>query len=88
MALPDDFWTRNLEDEPCDRCGARPSKHEGHGSFTCKACYDKRWCPKCKYMLKSRYRPSEHVCPDEAERHRLANEEAELLEWLQRLETR
>jgi hypothetical protein len=59
MTLPSDWWTTELEDEPCDGCGAKPSKHQGHGSFTCKACYDARWCPECKYSL-----TPGHVCPD------------------------
>jgi len=81
MTLPDDFWTRHLHDEPCDGCGARPSKHLGHGSFTCKACHYKRWCPKCSYIL-----GPNHVCPDEAERARLAEEDARVMAWLSSLE--
>jgi hypothetical protein len=57
MSLPDDWWTTGLEDEPCDGCGVRPSKHAGHGSFTCKDCYDARRCPKCQYGL-----GPNHVC--------------------------
>lgn len=57
MTLPADWWTTDLEDEPCDGCGVRPSKHAGHGSFTCESCYAKWWCPKCTYMLSAN-----HVC--------------------------
>lgn len=53
-----------MEDEPCDGCGAKPSKSEGHGSYTCKACYDERWCPKCRYALHK-----DHVCTT-VEKHR------------------
>ena len=60
MTFPDDWWTTGMEDEPCDGCGAKPSKHQGHGSFTCKTCYDARWCPKCTYSLDTRSGP--HVC--------------------------
>ena len=59
MSLPDNWWIDNMEDEPCDDCGVKPSKHAGHGSYTCEACYKARWCPKCNYDC--RYQP--HVCP-------------------------
>jgi hypothetical protein len=63
--LKNDFWTTDLEDEPCDGCGEKPSKHQGHGRFTCKTCYDAQWCPKCKYQL-----GEGHVCatPEKAKR--------------------
>ena len=48
--LPDYWWTTDLDDEPCDGCGVKPSKHAGHGSYTCESCYEKRWCPKCPCM--------------------------------------
>lgn len=57
MTFSADFWTTNLADEPCDGCGVSPSKHAGHGSFTCESCYAKWWCPKCKYALSD-----SHVC--------------------------
>ena len=55
--LPDNWWTTDLDDEPCDGCGVKPSKHAGHGSYTCESCYEKRWCPKCHYGLQK-----DHVC--------------------------
>jgi len=64
--MKDEFWTTDLEDEPCDGCGVRPSKSAGHGSFTCKKCYDARWCPECHFSLW----PSPHVCPSPEERQR------------------
>lgn len=51
MSLPPDWWTTGLDNEPCDGCGVTPSKHEGHGKYTCKTCYEARWCPSCKYSL-------------------------------------
>jgi hypothetical protein len=57
MALPDDWWTTNLHEDPCDGCGVSPSKHEGHGSFTCQKCFEARWCPSCNYPLRK-----DHVC--------------------------
>jgi len=59
MTLPNDWWITDLENEPCDGCGVKPSKHAGHGSFTCKDCYEGWWCPKCHYDC--RHQP--HVCP-------------------------
>lgn len=50
--MSDDFWT-NLENEPCDSCGVVPSRHQGHGSFTCRPCYEARWCKKCGYAKSS-----------------------------------
>lgn len=61
MTLPDDFWARDMEDEPCRECGARPSKHQGHGAYVCRACYEAWWCPKCHHMLKTT-NPDGHVC--------------------------
>lgn len=58
MTLPDRWWIDGMEDEPCDGCGVKPSKHEGHGSYTCQSCYDARWCPNCHYD----YRRQPHVC--------------------------
>jgi hypothetical protein len=58
MSFPDNWWTTDLDDEPCDGCGVQPSKHAGHGSYTCESCYNARWCPKCKYAL-----GANHVCP-------------------------
>lgn len=52
-----DFWTTDLEDEPCDFCQTKPSKHYGHGTYVCKTCYDSWWCPKCTYRL-----GRDHVC--------------------------
>lgn len=68
--MTDDFWTTNLEDEPCDGCGVRPSKHQGHGAFSCKACYDASWCPMCHYELRKN-----HVCvtPEQARLNQLDN---------------
>jgi len=73
MTFPADWWiTTDLEDEPCDSCGIKPSKHEGHGSFTCETCYNARWCPKCSYLL-----GLNHVCPskEQQEADRKAYEE-------------
>ena len=50
-----------LEDESCDSCGDRPSRHAGHGSYVCRKCYEGWWCPKCHYSL--RYDGDKHVCP-------------------------
>jgi hypothetical protein len=84
MALPADWWTTNLEDEPCDDCGSKPSRHAGHGSFICKACNDARWCPKCTFALGD---PTKHVCPspEERERHERERHEREADEWLKEL---
>lgn len=68
MSFPDNWWTKDLEDEPCDGCGVKPSKHQGHGSFTCKSCYDGRWCPECTYALYSRD-GSQHVCVSPEQRY-------------------
>ena len=59
MTLPDRWWIDGMEDEPCDGCGVKPSKHEGHGSYTCQKCYDARWCPECHYDQ----RRQPHICP-------------------------
>ena len=66
--LPDDWWTTDLEDEPCDGCGTRPSKHAGHGSFTCQRCYEARWCPACHYEK------HDGACPSAEERARREQE--------------
>lgn len=58
-------WITDLEDESCDSCGIKPSRHQGHGSYTCKACWDAQWCPECRYPLNVN-----HVCPDQEERRR------------------
>ena len=63
MSLPDNWWIDNLDDEPCDGCGVKPSKHAGHGSYTCEACYNARWCPKCRYDMRPRQGSDKHVCP-------------------------
>lgn len=63
MTLPEDWWDpKHLEQEPCDRCGVVPSRHRGHGSYTCKPCWDASFCPLCKYWL-----APHHVCPTPAE---------------------
>lgn len=81
MTLPADWWTTNLSDEPCDGCGVRPSKHAGHGSYTCQACHEARWCPSCTYLLSP-----DHVCPTGEELARREAETAELLAWLKDIE--
>lgn len=58
MSLPSDWWTTGLEDEPCYGCGATPSKHEGHGLYTCKTCFEARFCKKCGVMHRA-----EKPCP-------------------------
>ena len=64
MVSSKDHWDcSNLEDEPCDSCGIKPSRHYGHGSFICKVCYDKWWCPKCTFRLEP-----DHICKTEEER--------------------
>lgn len=63
VSFPPDWWTTDLEDEECDGCGVKPSKHMGHGAFTCQKCYEAGWCPKCSYALEK-----DHVCPSPEER--------------------
>lgn len=58
MTLPDRWWIDGMEDEPCDGCGVKPSKHAGHGSYVCEKCYNSWWCPQCNYRLYP-----DHVCP-------------------------
>lgn len=53
-----DSWA-HLEQEECDSCGVKPSRHMGHGRFICKKCYDDSWCPKCHHALGD---PAKHVC--------------------------
>jgi hypothetical protein len=52
------FKPHEMEDEPCDTCGVRPSLHMGHGSYSCEPCYQAWWCPKCRFD--QRHQP--HVC--------------------------
>lgn len=55
--FPKDWWTTDLDDEPCDGCGITPSKSRGHGAFICEKCYEALWCPECRYKL-----DPDHVC--------------------------
>lgn len=66
----DEWWATGLEDEPCDGCGTRPSKHRGHGSYTCRACDGKRWCKLCGYDVRHGV-GGQHVCvtPEENARY-------------------
>lgn len=62
--MSDDLFSgKHNEDEPCDGCGVRPSVSMGHGSYSCEACFEARWCPKCRYTL-----TKDHVCPSPEER--------------------
>ena len=62
MSAGDDMFSgTHDEDEPCDGCGKRPSVSMGHGSYSCEACFEARWCPECRYSLGAD--PSKHVCP-------------------------
>lgn len=67
MTLPENWWATDLNDEPCDSCGVKPSKHEGHGSYTCQKCYESRWCPKCHYGMYQDLVDGVHVCASEEE---------------------
>jgi len=82
MTLPADWWTTSLEDEPCDGCDVKPSRHVGHGSFSCKECYEARWCPKCTFTIGD---PAKHVCPSPEEGERLKREANKADEWLKDL---
>lgn len=76
--LPDDWWTTGLEDEPCDGCGKKPSKHAGHGNYTCETCFNAWWCPECHYRL-----TVGHVCPtseEQAANEKWWNEQVVLLD--------
>jgi hypothetical protein len=73
MTSFEDRWITNLEDEPCDGCGVKPSRHLGHGSYICKECYDKSWCPKCQFQLSDNHR-----CPTKKERKAY---EKDIREW-------
>jgi hypothetical protein len=74
------FEPENMEDEPCDSCGVKPSLHMGHGSFSCKACFDAWWCPKCHYDQRERG-GKKHVCPtpEEIVERQRKSERCELL---------
>ncbi len=74
MTLPDEWWTTDMEDEPCSACGARPSKSMGHGRYTCKGCYEASWCPKCRFQLSPN-----HVCPTPEEAARRKEQYAMLM---------
>lgn len=57
------FEPEHMEDECCDGCGVKPARHMGHGSFSCKKCFDAQWCPNCTYQLHSYIQNGVHVCP-------------------------
>lgn len=88
MTESDDLWVKWLEDEPCGSCGIRPSCSMGHGSFSCKPCYDSWWCPICHHMLNENHCCTQWDDPGEApdaddEPNTLweLNEEHENMEW-------
>lgn len=72
------MWApEELEDEPCDKCGIKPSRHDGHGTYICKPCFDVMWCPKCNNKLERFYSASmetPHACLPLAERRRFEKE--------------
>ncbi len=80
MSFPDDWWTTGLEDEPCYGCGVTPSKHGGHGYYTCQTCYEARWCPTCKYELRSCHIQGVHVCPTPEERAEYEKQSREMFD--------
>lgn len=77
MSLPDNWWTEDVEEDPCDDCGVTPSKHLGHGRFICKTCYEAWWCPKCTYRL-----TENHVCPSPEEHARRQKEHEDFMKSL------
>ena len=65
----------DLEDEPCDQCGTRPSTSYGHGCYVCPRCYAAWWCPTCSYGL-----TPDHVCPTPEEHAARQLESARFME--------
>lgn len=61
------FSGKHDESEPCDGCGKVPSVHMGHGSYSCKTCFEEAFCEKCKYMKSA---DGSHECPSPEEHAR------------------